>query len=120
MDLREARIGKGGSALMRPPDCGGVRTFGVGREVEHVPIPARAKDNGVAQMRGDLAGDHVPHDDSARLPVHHDEIQHLGSWIYRHAPSRHFLLHLLVGAKKQLLTSLAARVERPGHLGAAE
>ncbi len=47
VNLRKARIRKGGTALVSAPDRGGVRSLGVGREVENVAVAAGREHNGI-------------------------------------------------------------------------
>ncbi len=120
VDLGEARVGEVGAAPVRPPDRGGVGVLGVGGEVEDVAVAAGGEHHGVGGVTGDLAGDQVAGDDPARPAVDHQQVEHLGAGVQLHVPGRDLPGQRLVGAEQQLLAGLAARVEGPGDLDAAE
>ena len=120
VDLRVAGVGEQRALPVRPPGGRGVGVLGVGRQVEDVAVAAGAQQHRVGRVRGDLAGDHVAHDDAAGHAVLDDEVEHLGAGVQRDRAQGDLVHHLLVGAEQQLLAGLAPGVERAGHLGAAE
>ena len=71
-------------------------------------------------MRLDCAGRQIAHDDAARLPVDDDEIEHLAPRKQLHGAGTDLTHQRLIGTEQQLLAGLAARVERPRDLRAAE
>ncbi len=79
VDLREAGVGEVRAALVRAPRGRHVRVDGVGREVEHRAVAARAEQHGLALVRLELAGDQVAGDDAARLAVDDDQVEHLAA-----------------------------------------
>ena len=105
---------------MRAPRGGDVAAHRVGGEVEDVAVAAGGEHHDVGGVGLDRAGDHVAGDDAAGLAVDHDEVEHLVTRVRRHGAGRHLALERLVGADEQLLAGLAAGVERPGDLDAAE
>ena len=65
-------------------------------------------------------GDQVAGDDADRVPVLHDEVEHLGAVLQRDRTDRDLVHERGVRAEQELLAGLAARVERARHLRAAE
>ena len=120
MDLGVAGVGEHRAAPVRPPDRRGVAALGVGGQEEHVAVAAGGQHDRVGQVRLDLAGDHVADDDAARPAVEDDQVEHLVAGVHLHGPGRDLPLQRLVGAEQQLLARLAAGVEGPGDLRAAE
>src|SRR3954465_10098257 len=103
MNLREARIGKKSATLVRPPDRGHVRSLRVSRKIEYVAVPASSQNDDIRKMYVDLAGDKVAGHNTARLPIDHDKIQHLGSGIHGYRASLNLPLEGLVSTKQELL-----------------
>ncbi len=120
VDLGEAGIGEVGTAPVGPPDRGGVGVHGVRRQVEDVAVAAAGEYDGVGEVRVDLAGDEVPGDDPAGPSVDDDQVEHLGARVHLDVPRGDLPAEGLVGAEQQLLARLAAGVEGPGDLDAAE
>ena len=120
VDLREAGIGEGRALLVGAPDRRPVAALGVGREIKDVAVPARRQAHGVREVRLDLARDHVPHDDAASPAVHDDELLHLVAREHLDGAQADLAFERLVGAEQELLAGLAARVEGPRDLRAAE
>ena len=120
VDLGVARVAEKGALAVRPPTGGHVAAHRVGRQEEDVAVAARGQHDGVAEVRLDLAGDHVARDDAARSTVDDDHLQHLVPGVHRHGPGRDLTLQRLVGADQQLLAGLAACVKGALHLHTAE
>src|SRR5207237_5044261 len=74
----------------------------------------------VARVRFDRAGDQIAGNDSFRLTVDDDDVEHLVARIHFHRTERDLTLERLECAEKKLLPGLAARVERAGDLHATE
>ena len=120
VDLGEAGVGEGRALLVRAPDRRRVAALGVGREVEDVAVAAGRQAHGVGHVGLDLAGDHVAHDDAARAAVDDHELQHLVARVHLDRAQADLALERLVGAQQQLLSRLAAGIEGPRDLRAAE
>lgn len=105
---------------MGPPDGGRVGVHGVGGEVEDVAVATAREDDGVRVVAVDLAGDQVPGDDAAGHAVDGDQVQHLGAGVHLDVAGGDLPRERLVGAEQELLSGLAAGVEGPGDLDAAE
>ena len=120
VNLRVARVGEERAALVGAPGRRDVRVHGVGRQVIHRPVAAGGQDDGVAGVLLDRAGRQVADDDAARLAVDDDQVEHLAAGEELTLPLVHLPHQRLVGAEQQLLTRLAAGVERARHLRAAE
>ncbi len=120
VDLREARVGEQRAALVAAPRRRDVRVHGVGREVVGRAVAAGGEADGVGDVRLELAGQQVAHDDAARLAVDEHEIEHLAVGEQRHRAGLDLPHQRLVGADQQLLPGLAAGVEGARDLGAAE
>ena len=71
-------------------------------------------------MRFDLAGDQIAGDDAARLAVDDDQVEHLGAGEHGHLAGGDLAHQGLIGAEQQLLAGLAAGIEGPRNLRAAE
>ena len=120
MDLREAGVAEVGTLTVRTPDGGRVAAHRVGGQEEHVAVAAGSQDDRVGDEGLELAGGHVAGDDAARLALVDDELDHLVAGVFLDGASRDLTLERLVGADQQLLTRLATRVERTGHLHTTE
>ena len=120
MDLGEARVAEQRAPAMGAPDGGAVGGLRVGREVEHVAVATGGQHDDVTHMRMDGAGLEVARDDAARLAVDHDQVEHLAARMHCHRSGGDLALEGLVRAEQQLLPRLAAGVERPLDLDAAE
>src|SRR5579885_3917174 len=120
MDLREAGIAKGCAAFIGSPDSGAVRTFGVRGKKIDVSVAAGAENDGVGDMRIDLAGDEVAGNDAAGFAVDDDEVEHLMAREQGDASCIHLPFEGLISAEKELLAGLAPGVEGSRDLGPAK
>ncbi len=120
VDLRVAGVREQGAALVRAPRRRDVRVHGVGREVIHRAVAAGRENDGVGRVLFDLARRQVARDDAARLAVDHDEVEHFAAGVQRDGLLVYLPHQRLIGADKQLLAGLAARVERARDLRTAE
>ena len=120
MDLREAGVAEVGTLAVRAPDGGRVAAHRVGGQEEHVAVAAGGQDDRVGDEGLELAGGHVAGDDAARLALVDDEFDHLVTRVLGDGTRSDLTLERLVGPDQKLLTCLAARVERAGHLDTTE
>ncbi len=120
MDLGVAGVRERGALLVGAPDGRGVAALGVGREVEDVAVAAGREADGVGGPGLDLPRHHVARDDAPGPAVHHDHLEHLVAREHLHRAEADLPLEGRVGAEEELLSRLAAGVERAGDLGAAE
>ena len=120
VDLRVARVGEQGSALVRTPCRRDVGVHRVGRQVIRRAVTARAQQHGVAGIRLERSSHQVAHHDAARLAVYDDHIQHFATREDADAAFVNLAHQRLVGAEQELLTRLPARVEGALDLRAAE
>ena len=120
VDLGVAGVREQRALAVRPPGRRDVAALGVGRQEEDVAVAAGGEHHGVGQVGGDLAGDQVAHDDAAGPAVDDDQVEHLVPGVHLDVAGRDLPFQRLVRAEQQLLTGLAAGVERARHLGAAE
>jgi len=97
-----------------------VRLAGVGREVEDVAVAARGEHDGIGGPAADFAGVEVAGDDALGLAFDDDEVADFLVGEDFDAAGAGLLHEGRVGAEEQLLTGLAAGVERAGNLRAAE
>ena len=99
------------------------RTVGIhcvgGKEIG-VSITAGGNDHGVRAEPFELAGHEVAGDDTLRLTVDDDEVEHLVAGIGLHASVGNLLVQGCIGTEKELLAGLSAGVEGTAHLHAAE
>ena len=120
VNLGVARVRQARTALVRPPDPGGVGAARVGGKVEHIAVATGRQDHGIGGMALDFPGDEIADDDPLGLPVHHHQIEHLFLRM-EFDESRPDRPHQCgVGAEQQLLTRLTPRVKGAGNLRAAE
>src|SRR4029453_705251 len=105
---------------MSPPDRSGVALHGVGREEEGVAVTARAQHHRVGRVRRELTGDQVATDDAGATAVDDHDVDELHATEESYAPEADLSRELLICTQQQLLSGLAAGVERAAHLGAAE
>ena len=120
MNLGVTRIGKAGSALVRPPDGGGVRAAGVGREIEDVPVTAGRQHHGIGGVTADFAALQMAHDDPLGLPLHDHQIEHLGVGVGLDGSQANLPGQRRVGAQEKLLSGLSARIKGATDLRPAE
>jgi hypothetical protein len=120
VDLREAGIAEVGALAVGTPRRGDVTPHRVRREEEDVPVATGREDDGVGEVRLDLAGHHVPGNDPAGSPVGDDQVDHLVPAVHGDGLLGDLALEGLVGADEQLLAGLSAGVEGAGDLHAAE
>jgi hypothetical protein len=120
VDLRVTGVREQRTALRGAPRSRDVARLGVGREEEHVPVPASCEHDGVRGVRAHHSGDQVARDDADGMPVLHDEVEHLGPVVHRHRTGRDLVQQRLVRTEQELLTGLATRVERARDLRATE
>ncbi len=71
-------------------------------------------------MDVDLAVEKIAGDDTARLTVNDDQVEHLSARVHLHRAEADLTLECLVGSEKELLAGLSASVKRARDLRAAE
>ena len=120
MDLREAGVGEHGALLVALPSGRTVRVHGVGREEEDVAVTAGSEYDGVCAETLDFARHQVAGDDTARLAVDHDQIEHLVTRVAHDGTLGNLTVQCGIGTQQQLLSRLAAGVERTRYLSTAE
>ena len=120
VDLRVAGVGHVGALAVRTPGGRDVAAHRVGGEEEDVAVAAGGEHHDVGEVRLDLAGDHVAHDDAARPTVDDDELDHLVAGVALDRAGGDLALEGLVRADEQLLAGLPAGVEGARDLDAAE
>ena len=120
VDLGVAGVRHVGALAVRAPGRGDVGAHRVGGEEEDVAVAAAGEDHDVGEVGLQLPGDQVAHDDAAGAAVDDDQLDHLVAGVGPHRAGGHLALEGLVGADQQLLAGLAAGVEGPGDLDAAE
>src|SRR5439155_19410224 len=81
-----------------------------------IAIAAGREHDRVAEMRGDLAGDHITGDNPACSTVDNDQVKHLGAWKHLDRASTDLPAERLIRTEQQLLAGLPTRVERTRHL----
>ena len=120
VDLREAGVTEVGTLAVRAPDGSTVAAHRVGGQEEHVAVAAGRQDHRVSDEGLELAGGHVAGDDAACLALVDDEFDHLVTRVLGDGTRSDLTLQRLVGPDQELLTCLATRVERTGHLDTTE
>ena len=120
VDLRVARVGHAGAALVRLPGGRHVAGLAVGGQVEDVAVAAGGQHHRVAGVRFQRARDQVAGDNAHGPAVDHDQVHHLAAGEQFHPAVGRLFHERAVGAEQQLLARLAARVEGARHLRAAE
>ena len=120
VDLGEAGVGEVGALAVGPPGGGHVAAHRVGGQEEHVPVAAGGQHHRVGEVGLDLPGHQVADHHAAGPAVDHDQLEHLVPAVHGDGAGGDLALQRLVRADQQLLPGLAAGVEGPGHLHAAE
>ena len=120
MDLRERRVREPGAALVRAIRRGDVAALRIGRQEVRVAVAAGREHHGMRGVRGDRPRDQIARDDPDGAAVVDDEIEHLVPREHRDLAGTDLALQRRVDAEQELLAGLAAGVERPRDLRAAE
>src|SRR5215475_8247678 len=120
MNLRETRVTESRPAAIRAPDGRTIRTLRVRREIKDVPVSARSEYDSVGQVRLDFSRNKVPSDDTARLAIDDDQIEHFRPWKHCYFAGSNLTEKRLIGPEQQLLARLAACVKRPRYLSASK
>src|SRR5712671_474741 len=120
MNLRITRIGKKGTLLVGAPRGRHIATLCIGGKKKNIPITARRQHDSICGMGGNFTGNKVANDDSLRMAVHHDDIEHLGAWMHQDRSQGDLPAKRLIGAQKQLLASLASSIKSAGNLRPAK
>jgi hypothetical protein len=120
VDLGVARVAEVGTLAVRAPVRRDIGAHGVGGEEEDVAIAAAGQDDGVGEVRLDLAGHQVAGDDPASPAVGDDELEHLVPGEHLDRARGDLAFEGLVGTDQELLAGLSPRIERPGDLHATE
>ena len=120
MDLREAGVRERGATLVGPPDGGDVAALRIGGEIVNVAVATRRQNDGVGHVGTEPPAHEVAHHDPAGRSVEHDQVEHLVARVHPHLAAADLPRQGLIGSEQQLLPRLAARVESPRNLHAAE
>ena len=70
--------------------------------------------------RGHASGHQIANDDSPRMPVRDDEVEHLGARMHRHLPALNLPAEGRIGTQEKLLPGLASAVKRARDLHPTE
>ena len=120
VNLGEAGVREVCALAVCTPDCGGVAAHRVRREEEDVSVTAGCQNDRISDVGFELAGGHVARNDTASATVGNDEFHHLVARVLGHGAGGNLTLQCLVGTDEQLLTCLAACVERTRDLDTTE
>ena len=120
MNLREAGVGKQGTAAGGTPCGSDIAAHRVGRKEKDIAVAAGRKDHRVGGMTADFAGLEITHDDAFGMTADEHEIEHLGARVHFDATLFDFLFESLIASDEQLLSGLAAGVKGARNLGATE
>ena len=120
MDLRVTRVRERRAALVRTPCRRHVALLRVRREVVDVAVAPGGEDHRMCRLRVDLAGRQITDDHTGGSAVDDHQVEHFRAGDQRDRTKADLPHEGGVGAQEQLLSGLAAGVERPGHLHTAE
>ena len=120
VNLGEAGVREVCALAVCTPDCGSVAAHRVRREEEDVSVTAGCQNNRISDVGFELAGGHVARNNTASATVGNDEFHHLVARVLGHGAGGNLTLQCLVGTDEQLLTCLAACVERTRDLDTTE
>ena len=120
VDLREAGVCEESALAVGLHRGGAVGVHRVRGQEIGISVTTGSEDHGVGAEALDLTGHEVAGDDTLRLAVDDDEVQHLVARIALHGAGGDFLVQGRISAEKQLLTGLSAGVEGTAHLDTAE
>ena len=120
VDLRETGIREAGTLAVALESGRTVRSHRVGRKEEHVAVTARSDHYGVCAETLQFTGHQISGDDTSRLAVLDHDVEHLVTGIALHRTGSDLLVECGISAQQQLLTGLAASIERTRNLRTAE
>ena len=120
MNLREAGVGKQGTAAGGTPCGSDIATHRVGRKEKDIAVAAGRKDHRIGGMTADFAGLEITHNDAFGMTADEHKIEHLGTRVHFDATLFDFLFESLIASDEQLLTGLAAGVKGARNLSATE
>ena len=111
MDLGEAGVGEERAALVGPPDRSGIAALCIGRKVEGIAIAAGRQHHRIANMRFDLARDHIARHNTFGMAIGNDQVEHFGAWVHCDLAGVDLPAERLVGPQQQLLAGLPTGVK---------
>src|SRR5690625_1047565 len=97
-----------------------IRSTGIGRKIEKIAVTASSENNRVSCVRFDRPGNEISHDDSLRVAVDNDQVEHLGPWKHFYRTGSHLAGKRRITTEKKLLSRLSSRVKCAGNLCTAE
>ena len=112
MDLGETGIGKERAFFIGAIRRRDIAPARVGRQIKDISIAPGGQHDRVAGKATDLSGAEISRDNTFGMPVHHNEIEHLGLREHLHSAGRHLAAERLVTAEQQLLSGLTPRIKR--------
>src|SRR5512140_569102 len=120
MNLREAGVSEQCAFLMSAPDSRGVTRLGVRRKIEGIAVAARRENDSIRRIRFDSSVNEVAGNDTPRLSIYNNKIQHFAARIQLHSPEFDLATQGRICTEEKLLSGLSTGIECPGQLGAAE
>ena len=100
MNLGEARVREERAFFVGSISRGHVATARVRRKIKNVSVAAGREHDRIAGVRLDFSRDEAAGDDSFRVAIDHDEIEHLRLRKHRHAAGCDLAGERLVSAKQ--------------------
>src|SRR4029453_18756262 len=120
VNLGKTGVAEEGAAFVSAIGGGDVATACVGGEEKDVAVTASGKNNGITGKGIDLAGAKVARDNSLRMTVDQDQVEHFRLRKHFHGAKSDLATQCLIGAKQKLLTGLTASIKGPRYLRTAE
>src|ERR1043166_2624702 len=97
--LREARIGQGGTTLVRSPDRSRIAVLSVGGKVISIAISTCRKHYGIGRKSFDLPRDQVACNYPTRLAFDDDQVEHLHAREHGDFAEIYLALQSLIGSE---------------------
>ena len=97
-----------------------VATHSIGREEEGVAITAGTDNYGVGREALDLTSHEVACDDTTCTAIDDNEVEHLVAGVELYVAQLYLTAQCRVSTEEELLTGLAAGIERTGYLSTTE
>src|SRR5690625_7662645 len=88
MDLRKTRIGKISTPLHGTPQCRGITSHRIGRQIKNISVTTSSKNHTMCRMPFNLTCDQISYDNTPCFPIHDNDIEHFMPVIHFHLTCR--------------------------------
>ena len=120
VDLREARVGKPRTPLVRAEGRAHIATHRIGRQVKHRPIAAGGQHHHICGVPFQLASLQITRDDATRFAVNNHQVLKHAARMHPHPARMYLPAQGLVCSQGELLPRLPPAIKGARHLRAAK